>query len=524
MTGSPEEPPPGLRLAELAREIPGDSELPPEAADVRVTGVRHDSREILPGELFVARRGRTADGARFASAAKERGAVAVIAARSDERASVGLPVLRVDDPQRALAFAAAAVYGHPSFSLDVVGITGTNGKTTSTHLVRAAVDGALGRASCGTIGTVGHAFAGRILEASHTTPEADELARLMATMRAQGASLVAMEVSSHALALGRVEAIRFRVAAFTNLTQDHLDFHGTLEAYGEAKARLFTELGPGAAVINVDDEAGAALARRVRSPLLRVRRSPTGEGDADVAPIRVEASEGGTIVVARTPSGVIEIRSRLLGAHNVENLMVTLGVIEALGLDVERAALALGREGGAPGRLERCDTPDDDIVVLVDYAHTPDALARALESVSLVKKGRVLCVFGCGGDRDPTKRAKMGSAVARGADVALVTSDNPRSEDPAKVASAVEEGVRSEGMPRLAEGDLGAAERGYLVELDRARAIRGAVLAARKDDIVLVAGKGHETYQIIGAARILFDDREEARRALAARRSAHGER
>ncbi|HEY8089387.1 MAG TPA: UDP-N-acetylmuramoyl-L-alanyl-D-glutamate--2,6-diaminopimelate ligase, partial [Polyangiaceae bacterium] len=368
--------PRGLRLDELARELPMAAEVRGDAS-VRVSGVHHDSRAVEPGDLFVARRGEKSDGTRFVADAVGRGATAVMAARGAVdavAAEARVPVLAVDDPAVALAYAASAVYGHPSFSLDVVGITGTNGKTTTAHLVRAAIDGALGRPCCGVLGTVGHAFDGWSVPAEHTTPEADEVARTMAAMRARGATHVAMEVSSHALELGRVRAVRFRVAAFTNLTQDHLDFHGSMSAYAAAKARLFTELGPAGAVVNVDDAFGRELVALAKSPVVRV--SARVGADADVVPLEARVDARGIAARVRTPAGEVSLVSRLVGTHNLENLLLALGVIHALELDVARAAHALSREPGAPGRLERCDGEGDDIVALVDYAHTPDALAR----------------------------------------------------------------------------------------------------------------------------------------------------
>jgi len=497
----------GLRLDELARELPMAAEIVGDAS-VRVTGVRQDSRTVQPGDLFVARKGERADGARFVRDAVERGAAAVLVARAAAKDAVStVPVLLVDDTATALAFAASAVYGHPSFSLEVVGITGTNGKTTTAHLVRAAVDGALGRPSCGVLGTVGHSFDGWRVDAEHTTPEADEVARTMAAMRARGATHVAMEVSSHALSLGRVRAVRFRVAAFTNLTQDHLDFHGSMAEYAASKARLFTELGPGAAVLNVDDAFGRDLVARVRSPLVRVSARPGV--DAEVVPIEARLDARGVRARVRTPSGEVSLESRLVGAHNLENLLLALGIVSALDLDVVRAAEALSREAGAPGRLERCDSEADDLIVLVDYAHTPDALARALDAVRAVASGRVWCVFGCGGDRDRAKREPMGEAVGRRADVAIVSNDNPRTEDPRAIADAVVSGVRAAGKEPI-------------VELDRRKAIERAVRSACRGDVVLIAGKGHEDYQIVGTVKHAFDDRIEARRALLDRRGAGG--
>jgi UDP-N-acetylmuramoyl-L-alanyl-D-glutamate--2,6-diaminopimelate ligase len=477
-------------------------------ASVRVRGVRHDSRLVEPGDLFVARKGAVFDGSRFVQDAIARGAAAVLANADAFAEGLTVPVLLVDDPQRALGYVASAVYGHPSFSVEVVGVTGTNGKTTVTHLARAAIDGALGAPCCGVLGTIGTMFGSWHAEASRTTPEADELARSLAAMRAHGATYAAMEVSSHALALDRVRGLRFRVAAFTNLTQDHLDFHGTMGLYGEAKARLFTELGPGAAVINVGDPFGLELAQRVRAPLVRVSCRP--DVPADIVPVRRNIAADGIEALVRTPAGEVTLASRLIGEHNLENLLVALGIAHALELDLLTAAAALSAEPGVPGRLERCDTPDDDLVALVDYAHTPDALARALQALRAVcGSGKLWCVFGCGGDRDPTKRGPMGEAVARGADFAVVTSDNPRSEDPSAIAEAVVKGVR-------------AAGREPIVELDRRKAIDLAVRSASTGDVVLVAGKGHEDYQVVGSVVNPFDDRIETRRALEQRRQSRG--
>jgi UDP-N-acetylmuramoyl-L-alanyl-D-glutamate--2,6-diaminopimelate ligase len=502
-------PPAGARLGDLAREIGGARLVagPEGAADRVVSGVRQDSRAIAPGDLFVARRGRTVDGARFVADAVARGAVAVLAEPGVVAGAPGVPVLEVDDAAVALAIAAASVYGHPTFGLDVVGITGTNGKTTTSQLVRAVIDACGGRA--GVVGTLGYTFEGLSLPASHTSPEADDLARIAKAMRDRGATHLVMEVSSIALAAKRVEAVRFRVAAFTNLTQDHLDWHGTMEAYAEAKARLFTDLSPGAAAVQVDGAFGRALAARVApgTKLLRVsRRVGAPIDEADVAPLSIEHGTSGIHMRVRTPAGQAAISSPLLGAHNAENLLSALSIAHLLDLDLERAAAALSADVVVPGRLERCDAPErgDDVVVLVDYAHTPDALTRALASVRPLTSGRVLCVFGCGGDRDAGKRPLMGAAVAQGADVAIVTNDNPRSEDPRAIAAQVQEG-------------LGGA-RDVVVELDRRAAIALAIDRAAPGDVVLVAGKGHETYQIVGGATAHFDDREEARAALAARR------
>ncbi len=509
----------GLRLDEIAREIPGDATVLGNAS-TRVYGVHHDSRLVMPGDLFVARKGITSDGTEFIEQARARGAVAVLAAAgSVDEASAGMPVVAVTDVTSGFAYASAAVYGHPAFTLEIVGVTGTNGKTTTAHLVRRAIDGIFGAPHCGFIGTVGNAFGDLSIAASYTTPEADEVARVMARFRAAGATHLAMEASSHALALGRVLAVRFRVAAFTNLTQDHLDFHSSMDDYAEAKALLFTASGPGAAVINVGDKTGAMLATRVRAPLFRVTTKVGATvSEADIAPTAVTFTARGIEATLRTPVGTVDVKSRLVGAHNLENLIVALGVLHALELDIRAGELALREELGAPGRLERCETDGDDIVVLVDYAHTPDALEKVLASVRAVTKSRILCVFGCGGDRDTTKRAPMGEAAARAADVVVVTNDNPRSEDPGAIAAAITPGVRAGGRLETTSLALRAGARGYVVELDRARAIALAVDAARPGDVVVVAGKGHEDYQIVGGEKRSFDDRVEARSALARRR------
>jgi UDP-N-acetylmuramoyl-L-alanyl-D-glutamate--2,6-diaminopimelate ligase len=516
--------PDGLTVAEVAREIPGDVDVQGDGS-LRLTGVHHDSRAVEPGDLFVARKGARADGHAFVLDAVSRGAAAILVDRATPPPSVPVPVLVVDDVADGLAYAAAAIYGHPAFGLDIVGITGTNGKTTTTYLVRAAIDAALGAPVCGIVGTVGHRYRDWVVDAAHTTPEADELARVLAGMRSRGATHVAMEASSIALAAGRVRAVRFRVAALTNLTQDHLDFHGSMEEYAEAKAILFTRSSPGAAVLNVDDPFGVALAARVRAPLVRVSaRLAAPSSLADIAPKAVSMSAQGIDATLRTPRGDVQLRSRLVGAHNLENVVLALGIAHALDLDLQRAADGIGDEGGAPGRLERCDGEGDDVIVVVDYAHTPDALARVLDSVRAVAARRVWCLFGCGGDRDASKRPAMGEAAARRADAVVITSDNPRTEDPVAIARPIERGARSAGMREFDFATLAAGDRGYTVELDRRRAIEAAILEASPGDVLVLAGKGHEDYQILGAEKRHFDDREEARRALAVRRAREAQR
>ena len=489
-----------MSLAEIVREI-GNGSIAGDAS-TRVRGVRQDSRRVEPGDLFVVRRGLSTSGALYVADAQRKGAVALLVERGTEVDAHGLPVIEVDDVRLAIARASAAVYGNPTFALSVVGITGTNGKTTTSVLTRTAIEGNGGRA--GLVGTLGYRFGALDLESTHTTPEADEFARLAAAMLEAGATHLVTEVSSHALAQARVDAVRFRVAAFTNLTQDHLDFHGSMEAYGQAKARLFYELSPGAAAINVDDPFGRKLAETVRTPLVRV--SSQLFAHAEVAPVWLSGETDRTRARVATPSGEVELDSPLVGAHNLSNLLLALGIACALDLDPHKAAEAFSN-ATVPGRLERCDGPGDDVLVLVDYAHTPDALERVLRAVRAIAKKRVICVFGCGGDRDPHKRPLMGEAVAKGADLGIVTNDNPRTEDPRRIAEAILGGMKGANVE---------------VELDREKAIDMAVRLAEPGDVVLIAGKGHETYQIVGSERRSFDDREVARRALARRREGRG--
>ena len=486
-------------LGVLANEAPrliGDG-------DVRLSGVRQDSRRVEPGDLFVARSGGKVSGAQFAQAAVERGAAALIVERGAPLPTLAVPMIEVADARRSLALAAEAVYGHPSRQISLIGITGTNGKTTTSWLVERALVGAGKKPA--RLGTVGFAFDGQTVDSALTTPEADDISRYAARVRDAGGTHFVMEVSSIALALERVRGLHFQVAAFTNLTQDHLDFHASLEEYAETKARLFTDLAPQASVINVDDPFGAKLAARAAGKITRVSKR-TG---ADLFPKQVTLDAQGIRGVFQTPAGEVRLESRLVGEHNLENLLLALGILHASGVDLTRAARALGEAPQVPGRLERCDEPGDDILVLVDYAHTPDALERVLIATRSLTKGRVLCVFGCGGDRDPQKRPRMGAAVGRLADYAYLTNDNPRSEEPAAIARAVEFGLRE-------------MDAKYEVELDRTRAIERAVSRAETGDVVLIAGKGHEPYQLIGEQTLPFDDRIEARRALAMRRSRGG--
>lgn len=476
----------------LGTEVVGD-------ASVAITGVRHDSREVEPGDLFVAIPGQTTDGARFAAAALERGAVAFAAEAMIE---LDAPTLIVRNARQALGALAATVHGDPTDRLEVVGLTGTNGKTTTCWLIDEAL-GALGERPA-LLGTIESRGPGVQEAAPFTTPEGDAIARFARRVLDAGATHLVMEVSSHALAMHRADAVKVAVAGFTNLTQDHLDFHGTMDAYFAAKARLFTELAPRAAVINIDDPAGAKLADDAVAPLL-LRVSSQGQ-DAEVRVLESRMGREGLEARVDVLGAEVVLRSPMLGSHNLDNLALALGCLAALGVPAADAARALGEAKGAPGRLERVDGLDD-VAILVDYAHTPDALAHALDALRPVTPGKLIAVFGCGGDRDAGKRPLMGEAAGARADRVFVTSDNPRTEDPHAILRAIEPGV-AKHLPR--------GEEGYLVDEDRRASIRAAIGSARPGDTVLIAGKGHEDYQIRGTTKIHFDDREEARAAIAA--------
>jgi UDP-N-acetylmuramoyl-L-alanyl-D-glutamate--2,6-diaminopimelate ligase len=484
--------------------------------DVEIVGATHDSREVRPGFLFAALSGANVDGRRYAGQAIAAGARALLLSEAIE-APPGVAQLVVAEPRRALGLAAAACYGDPTRALDVVGITGTNGKTTTTYLLEAALVAAGARP--GVMGTVEYRCGERRWHAAHTTPEAPVIQAIAREMVDAGATHLFMEVSSHGLALGRLAGCSFDVVAFTNLTQDHLDFHRDMADYAAAKMLLFTDAiagNPAArAVVNVDDPFGAKIARTARHRVVRV--SCSASIDADVKPARAPRfGAGGIEAAVQTPAGEIFLRSPLVGAHNLANLLLAIGICGELGADLERCLAGLAAFAAVPGRLERVPC-EDGVAVLVDYAHTPDALARVIAALRPFTPGRLLCVFGCGGDRDPDKRPKMGEAVARGADVAIVTSDNPRTEAPGAIIDMIVPGVVRGGQAPIPAASIHGAARGFVVERDRAAAIALAVGAARRGDTVLIAGKGHEDYQILGTEKVHFDDREQAAAAIAAR-------
>jgi UDP-N-acetylmuramoyl-L-alanyl-D-glutamate--2,6-diaminopimelate ligase len=481
-------------------------------ADAVVSSVTHDSRAVSRGSVFVAVPGLRSDGTLFATDAVGRGAVAVVA-EATAPDGVNVPWLVTPDARLALAELAAAFHGHPGDRLTVAGVTGTNGKTTCTYLLASIFDAA-GMPS-GRIGTVSVRVgpsSGDEREASHTTPEASEIQRLLAEMVSRGCSACAMEVSSHALALHRVAGMRFSAALFTNLTRDHLDFHGDMQQYFAAKRRLFAMLPAGApAAINVDDPRGAELAASLPRVITYGIERP-----ADVTPGQVEYSLEGLAFDLTTPAGRLAIRSPLIGRPNVYNILGAAAVAVALDLPlaaIERGIAALDR---VPGRFETVSSGADDVRVVIDYAHTDDALKNLLETSRALTSGRVVTIFGCGGDRDRSKRPLMGAVAARLSDLVVLTSDNPRSEDPERILDEIVRGLDPTPEP-------GAPKRGgtpYLRITDRRLAIERAIRSAQPGDLILIAGKGHEKYQIVGDRTLPFDDAEAARAALAQRGSA----
>lgn len=462
-------------------------------AATAVWGISYRSDLTRQGDVFFCVPGFRRDGHDFAADAVSRGAVAVVCERALE---VPVPTLLVPDSRAALARVAARFHGHPSRDLAVVGITGTNGKTTTTYLL----DSVLRRAGrrTGVIGTVETRIRDERLSSARTTPESADLQELFARMVTEGVDAVSMEVSSHAIDLHRVDSVRFAVAAFTNLTQDHLDYHHTLEEYWSVKRRLFTDLDVGERVIDVDDPYGEQLARSLPGACT-VGRSPS----ARVRAQNERPAADGTVFDLVTERGTVAVELPLPGAYNVSNALVAAGCALALGIDLDTVAAGLSEAPQVPGRLERVDE-GQDFTVLVDYAHTPDSLAKAIAAVRAVTPGRVITVFGCGGDRDPEKRPLMGAAAGAGSDVVVVTSDNPRSEDPVGIILQIEDGLRG-------------ADVEHTVEVDRRSAIAYAIGVARSGDAVLIAGKGHEDYQIFADRTIHFDDREVAREELRAR-------
>jgi UDP-N-acetylmuramoyl-L-alanyl-D-glutamate--2,6-diaminopimelate ligase len=480
---------PGSTLGEVSALVGGRVLGDP---GIHLDDVTHDSRMAGPAVLFVAVRGASHDGHDFVTAAVRAGSPAV-AVEVAQQTQAGQVV--VDDTRAAMGPMASRVHGDPSADLAVVGVTGTNGKTTVTHYVESL----MGRAghTTGLIGTVHTRVGDNALSSVRTTPEATDFQRLLAEMRVLGAEVVAAEVSSHALEMSRVAGTRFEVAAFTNLSQDHLDFHGTMDSYRRAKERLFREFEVGTAVINVADPVGADIAGWAEMPVITV-----GSGGS-VQAINVKTSLQGSSFELVTGRGSADVKSGLIGGFNVENALVAAGCCLALGLTVDEIASGMGELAGVPGRFEQV-SGNAEVHVIVDYAHTPGGVEQAISVARSVTDGKVIAVVGAGGDRDREKRPLMGAAAGR-ADLAVLTSDNPRSEDPDQI---------------LAEVASGIERREIILEVDRRAAIEMAIDSAAPGDVVLILGKGHETGQEVMGEILPFDDRDVARQILTGRGSA----
>ncbi|MDY6793666.1 MAG: UDP-N-acetylmuramoyl-L-alanyl-D-glutamate--2,6-diaminopimelate ligase [Actinomycetota bacterium] len=491
-----------MRIDELVRGI--DSLHLEVAGGGEIDGITYDSRRIEPGDLFVAIAGFNNDGHLYLQEALRSGATGLVVEEGrDMTASIpsGVSVVRAADTRVALALLSDRFWGHPSGELVLVGITGTNGKTTTSHLVDAAARRA--GLTSGLIGTVTYRVGRRELPVERTTPESSDLQRLLAGMVEAGCQVVSMEVSSHALALRRVEGCEFKVSVFTNLSQDHLDFHAGMEGYFAAKARLFVPpekggLGSGASAVNVDDSYGLQLLKMITGKVLTFGTSPEAELrgwllEAGLKSSRVGVSRGGWSAEGDTA---------LTGIFNLHNILAALASCLLLDMDADDSFRAILSSPGVPGRFQAVEE-GQDYAVLVDYAHTPDSLRRVLEAARGIARGRLIVVFGCGGDRDRGKRPMMGEIAVRQADLAYITSDNPRSEEPEAIIDEIEEGARSAG----GEGD-------YRRINERRTAIEAALEEARAGDVVIIAGKGHERGQIFADRIVPFDDTEEAKKAL----------
>ncbi len=506
-----------MRLSELLSVLPETPERVESVgaeADPVIRGVCADSREVAPGDLFIALRGHQVDGHQFLSQALELGAVALLVEELPPGLELrGRTAVRVRDSRRALAPVATRFYGSPASELTLIGVTGTNGKTSVSYLVESILRAA-GRRP-GVIGTVSQRFGGDERRAHNTTPDSLELQQLLRSMLTRGADSAVMEVSSHGLCLGRVEGCLFRVGAFTNLTQDHLDFHETMQEYGRAKTLLFSRYltRPGSAVVNQDDAAAAQMIEAARGAGARVLRVSRHDPDAEIRLESAEVRMDGTRARLRLPDGPIDLALPLVGDFQLENALVACGVGVALGIPAKQIAEGIARCPQVPGRVERvgAELPGSP-TVLVDYAHTPDALDKVLRTLAPLTRRRLISVFGCGGDRDRSKRPLMAECAARHSHRVIATSDNPRTEDPLRILADVERGLG--GLRRVEPEALAASERAYSIVVDRRAAIELAIRIAGPDDTVLLAGKGHEDYQIVGREKLPFSDGEEARRAL----------
>jgi UDP-N-acetylmuramoyl-L-alanyl-D-glutamate--2,6-diaminopimelate ligase len=498
-----------MKLIELLDGIEGYSLDGDPETEIR--SIAYDSRKIKAGALFVALKGLSLDGHAYIHDAVQRGAAAVMG-EDLGHAVLTVPSVRVADSRRLLSLVGHRFYNHPFSSLDLVGITGTNGKTTTTFLLESILQS--GGARPGVIGTINYRYAGRSYPASVTTPESLDLVALASEMVQAGTSHIIMEVSSHALHQGRTADCPFRTAVFTNLSRDHLDYHGDMEEYFRAKSILFRDLVHGgrsgaAVVINMDDPRGAALAGLTSAPVIAYGL----RGTWDVRAESIHMDREGVRAELITPIGRKKIRSSLIGEFNIYNILAASAAAISLGIDLEAVAAGIEVLPSVPGRMEMVRN-HRGLALVVDYAHTPDALQKTLMSLRPYVQGRMITVFGCGGDRDRGKRPEMGLIAGRESDLVFVTSDNPRTEEPLSIISEIEEGVRRSGLSRLEwPSGEGGVKGGYFTESDRREAIRKAVSIASPKDVVLIAGKGHEDYQIVGGERRPFDDRKEAAQA-----------
>jgi UDP-N-acetylmuramoyl-L-alanyl-D-glutamate--2,6-diaminopimelate ligase len=511
-----------MRLSDLVNALPGETAARVHGKDDPVVGgLVYDSRKVVPGSVFVALRGADVDGHQYLGQALGLGATAIVVeelpANFDPAMSAALVV---EDTRRALAPLACRFYGNPAREIRLIGVTGTNGKTSTSYLVESML--LASNRSTGLIGTVEMRFGAVRERTLNTTPESADLQRTLRAMRTGGVTDAVLEVSSHGVALGRIGGCVFAAAAFTNLSQDHLDFHMTMDAYRDAKLRFFADyLAPdGAAVVNLDDAAAEDFLGAARSQggrrIVRVSRNP--DSDAEVALLDADLSLDETRARLRIPGAEIEATLPLIGDFNLENLLVAVGL--GVALELPRAGIADGIAAcpQVPGRMERVESESDEPTVLVDYAHTPDAVDKLLRTVRPLADGRVVTVFGCGGDRDRSKRPLMAEAAVRSSDRVVATSDNPRSEEPLAILADVEQGLGQ--LSRVDPDDLPRSDGAYTVVPDRREAIDLAISAAQAGDIVVLAGKGHEDYQIVGRERLPFDDRLEARAALRRQREA----
>jgi UDP-N-acetylmuramoyl-L-alanyl-D-glutamate--2,6-diaminopimelate ligase len=492
------------------RGLVAGGDQPTAEATSALQGIAYDSRAVRPGEAFVALKGRNTDGTEFAHQAIERGALGIVSEQSAPDA-VPVPWIRVTDGRVALAILAAEFCDHPSSEMQVVGITGTNGKTTTAYLLAAVFEAAGIR--CGILGTVAYRLGPNVSDeraAARTTPEAPDVQALLREMVDLGCGACAMEVSSHALALHRVTGMRFAAGVFTNLTRDHLDFHADMDNYFRAKRRLFEMLPSDApALLNVDDPRGAPLAEAGGRVVTYGIHRP-----ADISPGPLSFSLAGLTFDVRTPRGTLRMRSALVGRPNVYNILAAVATATALDLPFDAIERGISALSGVPGRFQLVSGASDGVTVVVDYAHTDDALRNLLETARPLATGRLITVFGCGGDRDRTKRPLMGAVAGRLSDLIVITSDNPRSEDPARIIEEIQRGITPDTRRGSAQS--------VLTIVDRRAAIAKAIEVARPGDLVLVAGKGHEKYQVIGDRTLPFDDVEVAREALARRRTNSG--